>query len=65
MNKDFIAQYHCNHGKGKSLADYIVLDEEKRIKCEITDNERKPRELEKQWKDEIKKIKRENKNEND
>jgi hypothetical protein len=60
LDKDFVAQYHCNHGKGKSLADYIVRNEEKRRKCDITDDERKPQELKKQWKKEIKTIKRDN-----
>ena len=35
INKDFVAQYHCNHHYGKSLADYVV-DKDKRKYCEIT-----------------------------
>ncbi|MCA9460363.1 MAG: hypothetical protein KC589_00090 [Nanoarchaeota archaeon] len=35
INKEFIAQYHCNHGCGKSLADYIVKPEN-RENCDIT-----------------------------
>jgi len=60
LNKEYIAQYHCNHGYGESLADYIVQDQKKREGCDIGDTERKPKDLKKQWKNEFKKIKRGN-----
>jgi len=35
--KDFVAQYHCNHKGGQSLADYIVPNKKKRKNCDISD----------------------------
>ncbi len=35
IKKEFIAQYHCNHHYGLSLADFIV-DEKNRDNCDIT-----------------------------
>jgi len=58
LNKKYIAQYHCNHNFGKSLAEYVVKDEELLKRCDVTNEVRKPRDLKKQWREEIKKIKR-------
>lgn len=58
LNKDYVAQYHCNHGFGESLADFIIQDEEKRRKCDVGDCERRPQDLKKQWKEEITRINR-------
>lgn len=61
INKDFIAQYHCNHGFGKSLADCIVKDKKKRDKCEITNTKIHSflinREIRRKYREELKKKK--------
>lgn len=48
-SKEFIAQWHCCHGGGKSLADYIV---KKNLisKCDITNSKRYPSDINKKIK---------------
>lgn len=55
-----MTKYHCNHGFGKSLADYVVKDNGKKAKCEINDKERSYLgvmwEMRKKYKSELKKL---------
>lgn len=61
IEKDFIAQYHCNHGFGGSLADYVVIDKNKLKCCDITKEEWSQcdinRFIKQKYKEELKKIK--------